>query len=73
MFLLELLEIGLPGCFANRFTLRIELVLVFSVVGVPSPAVAGFAVRLASTRLTAVDAEAFLRRRDAALGAYGLG
>lgn len=68
-FLLELLEICLPRCFSSRFAVGIELVPVFGVVGQPATAIAGLAVRLAPTRLGAVDAEAFFRSHDAAFGA----
>ena len=60
-FLLELLEICLPRCFSSRFGVGIELVPVFGVVGQPATAIAGLAVRLAPTRLGAVDAEAFFQ------------
>jgi hypothetical protein len=69
MFLLELLELRLPGCFANRFTLRIELVSVLGVVGATAPAVTFLAVRLAPARLAVVDAEVVLCGHDATLGA----
>jgi hypothetical protein len=68
-FLLELLEICLPRCFSSRFAVGIELVPVFGVVGQPATAIAGLAVRLAPTRLGAVDAEAFFRSHHAAFGA----
>jgi hypothetical protein len=51
VFLLELLEMGLPGRFANRFTLRVELVLVLLVPGVSSLAIAALTVRLPATAL----------------------
>jgi hypothetical protein len=46
-------QLGLPGCFASRRTLCIQLVLAGVVVGPTAPAVAGLAVRPAPTRLAA--------------------
>jgi hypothetical protein len=53
----ERLQLCLPGRFTSRHTLRKQLVLVGVVVGSTAPAVAGFAVRPAPTRLAAVEAE----------------
>jgi hypothetical protein len=44
-------QLGLPGCFASRYTLREEFVLVGVVVGAPAPAVARLAVRPTPARL----------------------
>jgi hypothetical protein len=61
--------LGLPGCFASRLTLRVQLVLVGVVVGPTALAVAGPAVRPAPTRLAAVDGELGLGRHNTAAGA----
>ena len=69
VFLLELVELGLPGGFANRFSLRVELVPVLGVVGATAPAITLLAVRPAPTRLAAVDTEVVLFGHNATLGA----
>jgi hypothetical protein len=59
-------QLGLPGCFANCLTLRVELVLVGVVVGGRSLAVALAAVGLATRGRVAVGGEAIPLREDAA-------
>jgi hypothetical protein len=61
-------QLGLPGCFAGRLTLRVQLVLVGVVVGPTTAAVAGLAVGPAPTRLAVVDAEVSLRRHNTTAG-----